>query len=506
MRALGRHLWRPSLYTESSQLKKILVTGGTGAMGKYLVPMLAAESSYQVFVTSRSARKSNLPNVVYLKGNAKDVSWIETILSTFEFDVVFDFMMYAGNEFQERCCLLLDNCAHYFYLSSYRVMGEDVVLNEDCPIKLEALALHPEYELDRYGLRKGHEEKALHGSGRRNYTIIRPSMTFSNDRFQFFSGDNFDVLRAAKGVPTLLPESAVNSITNLTYGKNVAKMLTALVDKPEAMGHTFHAVTKSMTWGEIGEAFKKVFGMSFKVVPDAEYMELVDLEDGRIFDRFRTRNISNKKILSVTGLTDDDFGTLEDSLREAWASSDQGRYRASRASMGAMARFDQATNSQINLASCDEKSKKEYLLSKKSLSEKIRIGDFWVRPNVAYWEISLSDQASGGVTIRRNDAVVTSNAWLNFRNFNFLCGLEKGADYKIKMSITSYGAFDLKAFFHFFGKNITRLTSVHVVAGFNNVELFFRPSSQYYSDVAITATEMREDLEFKIDNICIERV
>jgi nucleoside-diphosphate-sugar epimerase len=89
------------------KLKKILIMGGTGAMGRYLVPMLVEEDSYQVFVTSRSTRQSSLKNLIYLKGNAKNIEWITTILQSFEFDVIFDFMMYGDVYFSNRCKLFL---------------------------------------------------------------------------------------------------------------------------------------------------------------------------------------------------------------------------------------------------------------------------------------------------------------------------------------------------------------------------------------------------------------
>ena len=99
-RGVTNFLRWPRTSKKRLEMKKILVMGGTGAMGKYLVPMLADDSSYQVIVTSRSARQSNFGNLIYLKGNAKDLPWIKTIFETFDFDVVFDFMMYGGGEFQ----------------------------------------------------------------------------------------------------------------------------------------------------------------------------------------------------------------------------------------------------------------------------------------------------------------------------------------------------------------------------------------------------------------------
>ena len=51
--------------------KKVLVLGATGAMGQYLVPLLA-EMGYQVDGVSFDEKKSEIPGVTYIKANAKD--------------------------------------------------------------------------------------------------------------------------------------------------------------------------------------------------------------------------------------------------------------------------------------------------------------------------------------------------------------------------------------------------------------------------------------------------
>ncbi len=53
-------------------MKKILVFGGTGAMGVYLVDILSKTGLYEIDVTSRSNRESTLPYLKYIKGNARD--------------------------------------------------------------------------------------------------------------------------------------------------------------------------------------------------------------------------------------------------------------------------------------------------------------------------------------------------------------------------------------------------------------------------------------------------
>lgn len=467
-------------------------------MGKYLVPMLVEEKSYQVFVTSRSERESDDINLIYLRGNAKDAAWIETILSSFNFDVVFDFMMYKGDEFESRYQTLLDRSQHYFFFSSSRALAETPLMDETCPLKTEALDDHPEYAIDRYGIRKATEECLLRRSGRKNYTIIRPSMTFSSNRFQFFAGDNFDVIRAAKGLPTLLPKSALNRPTNLTYGKNVAKMLKRLIGRESAMGEAFHAVTKSMTWAEVAQAYTEVFGMTVQVVPDTTYFSLLGLEDGRILDRLRNRNIDNTKIKAATNLNDSDFGSVTDNLREAWKSSNQQAYASSRTSPAAHAVFDAVVDRSAGSKLKAYSDGADYKASRKAYDQRVFMNGFWIRPNLKYWEIS---EGNGKISIRRTASIVSDNSWINFRILNFLEGFQSDFSYKLSLSIHSGEAIEMNPFLHFLGTNIFRLGKLSLQPGANLKTLTFKPPFRIYSDIAITGNDVKPLVSFDIDDI-----
>ena len=85
--------------------KKVLVLGGTGAMGVYLVPELR-KMGYQVHVVSLDDRKSDDPMLVYTKGDAKDEEYLTQLLKN-GYDAIVDFMIYHTEEFRQRYKLLL---------------------------------------------------------------------------------------------------------------------------------------------------------------------------------------------------------------------------------------------------------------------------------------------------------------------------------------------------------------------------------------------------------------
>ena len=104
--------------------KKILVPGGTGAMGVYLVPELL-KMGYQVDVVSLDAMISTHPNLTYIQANAKDPDYIETLLKQ-DYAAVIDFMIYpTKEEFERFIPLYLENTEHYIFLSTYRIYANE---------------------------------------------------------------------------------------------------------------------------------------------------------------------------------------------------------------------------------------------------------------------------------------------------------------------------------------------------------------------------------------------
>ena len=84
---------------------KVLILGGTGAIGKHLVELLAS-AGYEVCVTSRRSRVSE-GNIEYLQGDAHDLGFLNSILKQ-DWDAIVDFMIYSEASFAMRVERLLD--------------------------------------------------------------------------------------------------------------------------------------------------------------------------------------------------------------------------------------------------------------------------------------------------------------------------------------------------------------------------------------------------------------
>lgn len=300
----------------------MLLLGGTGAIGENLREVLN-KKGYMVYVTSRKCRK-NTENVHYIQGNAKDIVFLNKLLNEYKVDIIFDFMLYTVEQFQDRYELLLSSCKQYFFLSSQRVYA-DVYnskgeLDEQCLRKVDSI--DEKWKKDNYGYVKGLEENILFGSIYKNWTIVRMSITFSKNRFQFGPLDNFDVVRAIRSQCSGIPDTLVNTYTTLTYGVDAANLLEMLILHEHAYSEVFNISSKEFyTWGEVADIYKEVFGMNYKIISEKEYLIATNTQN-MMLDRSLDRKIDTSKFWKVvkgnyTG------HSLKEGLREAWDSSDK---------------------------------------------------------------------------------------------------------------------------------------------------------------------------------------
>ena len=79
---------------------RVLMLGGTGAMGRPLAKILASRGA-EVVITSRSRSGSDKKGMEYRQGDAHDIGFLKRLLKDF-YDVIIDFMVYGEEEFSQR--------------------------------------------------------------------------------------------------------------------------------------------------------------------------------------------------------------------------------------------------------------------------------------------------------------------------------------------------------------------------------------------------------------------
>jgi len=276
--------------------KKVLLLGGTGAMGDHLTRLL--NQDFDVYVTSR--RERTCPGVTYIQGNAHDSEFLKKILNERHYDVLVDFMIYRTDEFSKRAEFLLSKVDQYVFLSSSRVYADsEKPIKEDSPRLLDSFKDEEYLQTDEYALSKARGEDVLRKSGKKNWTIIRPYITYSEKRLQLGVLEKEGWLfRALNGRTIVFSQDIADKTTTLTYGYDVARGIASIIGKDEALSQTFHiTVDENHTWAEIFNLYIEVLkknGINPKVKmtkkihrienPGSKWQVVVDRYYNRQFD------------------------------------------------------------------------------------------------------------------------------------------------------------------------------------------------------------------------------
>lgn len=297
-------------------IKQILILGGTGAMGTYLVSEL--KQHYNLIVTSRYDRIES-ERIKYVKGNAHNLQFLHGLLNGNRFYAIIDFMNYTTSEFKSKVDVFLGHTEQYFYLSSSRVYANsETALTENSSRLLDISTDKRFLHTDDYALAKARQEDLLIKSEKKNWTIIRPYMSYFHNRLDlgYFSKEQW-LYRVLNGKSIVFPENVANSLTTLTHGKDVARGIASLIGKDEAKGEVFHiTLDKSYKWKDIINVYQqciedKGYVFNIKYIPEAV------IKDNYIYcyDRVYNRHFDNTKIKNFIDTSD--FIDSKEGIRNA---------------------------------------------------------------------------------------------------------------------------------------------------------------------------------------------
>lgn len=281
----------------------ILVLGGTGAMGSYLVELLS-QQGHRITVTSRS-RSDETTRVRYVKGDAHDPRFLDPILASQQWSAIVDFMVYSTDAFKERAKGLLTATSQYVFLSSSRVYAEsNVPLTEELPRLLDVSSDLTYLSGDEYALSKARQENILFKSTHSNWTVIRPYITFSDERLQLGVMEKEDWLfRALNNRTIVFSRDIFGRLTTLTYGEDVARGIVSIIGQSAALGEAFHITSPlSVRWSDVLETYLSTLQAHRTLTPKIVladlplFMKTHPAKYQTIYDRLYDRTFNCKKI------------------------------------------------------------------------------------------------------------------------------------------------------------------------------------------------------------------
>lgn len=288
---------------------KILVLGGTGAMGAHLVQILS--STNDCYISSRKHHiKDDTSSVHYILGNAHDLTFLSKVLRE-GWDAIIDFMLYSTQEFESKLNLFLTHTKQYVFISSSRVYDnfEGLIIEESNRL-LDTCKDLQYLQSDEYALAKARQENLLLNSGCDNWTIIRPYVTYSENRFQLGPLEKeYWLYRAINNKPIVFSRDISDKYTTLTYGKDVAKGIASIVGVKEAYGNVFHIThPSSLKWKDVVEIYSMTLSKLLKRKVTIQYIDAWEPSLGGskyqvLYDRLYDRKFDNSKISRFVDLS-----------------------------------------------------------------------------------------------------------------------------------------------------------------------------------------------------------
>ena len=302
-------------------MKTALLIAGTGTLGGPAY-MELVRLGWKVDVISLEDFASVTPRLVFIKADAS-TDRMEKFLEGRHYDAIVDFLhVPEAGEQGRRIDLMLDHTDQFVFLSSYRTYtGRDKVITESSEQWIDAPANDRMLAEDDYAIPKARGERHLMASGRRNWTIIRPVISFTHYRLDLVTVGAYAILfRTAAGKKIPLPADVRDKHCAVTWGGNTGLQIAHLLGKQNALEEAFTLGTdEGLTWADVASFYEELAGAHFEWIPTEDYIKIATadsyMDEQMIWtDRNLDRRVDFSKVMRVTGLDSSRFMSCRDAV------------------------------------------------------------------------------------------------------------------------------------------------------------------------------------------------
>lgn len=301
--------------------KRVLLIAGGGTLGTYTAKELLRLGCF-VDVICLEDKTSDNDKLHFIKEKAT-LDFLSGFLEKNHYDGIINFIHYPNpQDYEPIHRLLCANVKHLIFLSSYRVYADEQhPITEDAPMLLDVTQDKEFLKREDYALSKARAERFIKNEKAfKNWTIVRPVISFSQYRFDVVTRSGHDVISCAKsGTALELPAGARHLTAGLDWAGNTGKLIANLLFKEHTMGQAYTVSSApNLTWEEVADIYSDILNLKIKWIDDQSYAKKYHKADNMwilIYDRFFDRRIDNSKILAATGLGNKDFSSVKDGVK-----------------------------------------------------------------------------------------------------------------------------------------------------------------------------------------------
>jgi nucleoside-diphosphate-sugar epimerase len=245
---------------------KVVVTGGTGHIGTYLIPRLV-EAGYEVVCITRGQQKPYLPHKAWEKVQsvemdrdaADQAGHFAGYVRDLKPDVVMDLICYTADSARQIVEALRGRVQIFIHCGTIWVHGPGV----EVPTTEE----QPRRPFGDYGIQKAAIEGYLLKEARLNgfpATILHPGHIVGQGWVPLSPAGNFNpqaFLKLARGEELILPNLGMETVHHVHADDVAQAFMQALAYRNTALGESFHVVSPAaLTLRGYAEAVARWFG------------------------------------------------------------------------------------------------------------------------------------------------------------------------------------------------------------------------------------------------------
>lgn len=302
--------------------KNVLLIGGGGTLGTYTAKELLRLGA-DVDIICPEEKQPVSEKLHFYRAYAT-MEVLAKLLWRKQYDGIVNYVHYPNvDEYKPVHKLLTDHTEHLIFLSSYRVYADlEHPITESAPLLIDVIDDKEFLEKETYAVSKAKTEKFIQNeSGTKNWTIVRPVISFSEKRFDLVTWSGREIIDLAKkGEKIALPEAAKNLTAGLDWAGNSGRLIANLLFKEKALGEAYTiSSAQNLSWGEIAAIYTRLLSVNIEWVPLEEYIaHEVKLQKNPWileYDRLFDRRIDNRKVLEAAGFQKGAFTPIEEGIK-----------------------------------------------------------------------------------------------------------------------------------------------------------------------------------------------
>jgi nucleoside-diphosphate-sugar epimerase len=269
---------------------RVVIIGGTGHVGTYLVPRLVA-AGHEVVCVSRQQRAPYQANDAWNSVTMVSLDRAELerrgefgkAILELNPEVVIDMICFTADSAQQLVEALRGKITHFLHCGTMWVHGHSTEVPTD--------ETQPRYPFDQYGIDKAAIEAYLLQEAKEAgfpATLLHPGHIVGPGWFPVNPAGHLDpdvFKRLATGQEVILPNLGMETLHHVHADDVAQAFAQAILYRDVAIGQSFHVVSpKAITLRGYAEAIAKWFGQTanLKFFPWEEFSKLVSERDAEL--------------------------------------------------------------------------------------------------------------------------------------------------------------------------------------------------------------------------------